>query len=191
MSSYDQNLLDEAPKATRAQLQEGYNADLLDAKPTRSSSGPAPPAPTPAPTAVPLTPGIAETGSREKLGSAAYAPAARQSFWRTRNGILTIVLIAIVVIGAVVGWSSGWDCWEEEQHPSFDFEFDFGRLNWSLSDFTRGVAAHRQFDGNRHSWSRYWRYWSRKWHGAFLYDTDPNLYSRGLSRASHRSGYYK
>ncbi|KAF9221787.1 hypothetical protein BS17DRAFT_243641 [Gyrodon lividus] len=105
MSSYDQNLLDEAPRATRAQMQEGYSVDLLEDRPRRSPSVRSPA--TPAPAVVPLTPGIAETGSREKLGSAAYTPASRQSFWRTRNGIITIVLIAVVIVGAVVGGAVG------------------------------------------------------------------------------------
>jgi len=105
MSSYDQNLLDEAPRATRAQLQEGYSVDLLEDRPRRSASMRSPATPAPTTAVVPLTPGIAETGSREKFGSA--TPASRQSFWRTRNGIITIVVIAVVIIGAVVGGAVG------------------------------------------------------------------------------------
>ncbi|KAF8840647.1 hypothetical protein BDN67DRAFT_626514 [Paxillus ammoniavirescens] len=105
MSSYDQNLLDEAPRATRAQLQEGYSVDLLEDRPRRSPSMRSPATPAPTTAVVPLTPGIAETGSREKFGSA--APASRLSFWRTRNGIITIVVIAVVIVGAVVGGAVG------------------------------------------------------------------------------------
>ncbi|KAH0834126.1 hypothetical protein J3R83DRAFT_11416, partial [Lanmaoa asiatica] len=110
MSSYDQNLLDEAPRATRAQLQEGYNVDLLEQPPRRMPSvrSPLPQTPQPAPLTVPLTPGIAETGLGEKLG--APTPAAskpRTSFWRSRNGIIAIVLIVLIVIGAVVGGAVG------------------------------------------------------------------------------------
>ncbi|KIK98382.1 hypothetical protein PAXRUDRAFT_823935 [Paxillus rubicundulus Ve08.2h10] len=105
MSSYDQNLLDEAPRATRAQLQEGYSVDLLEDRPRRSLSMRKPATPAPTAAIVPLTPGIAETGSREKISSA--TPASRLSFWRTRNGIITIVIIALVIIGAVVGGAVG------------------------------------------------------------------------------------
>ncbi|KAN0080216.1 hypothetical protein V8E55_009782 [Tylopilus felleus] len=114
MSSYDQTLLDEAPRATRAQLQEGYSVDLLEQPPRRAPSvrhPPPPQSPHPPPVPpvpVPVTPAIPETASREKLGSPVYAPTKpRTSFWRTRNGIITIFAIVLIVIGAVVGGAVG------------------------------------------------------------------------------------
>ncbi|KAG9310896.1 hypothetical protein JVU11DRAFT_8754 [Chiua virens] len=115
MSSYDQNLLDEAPKATRAQLQ-GYNVDLLEQPPRRTPSmrTPAPQTPYPqsrTPVPLPLTPGIPETNSKEKFSSPAYtsksAEPTRTSFWRTRNGIITIAILILVVVGAAVGGAVG------------------------------------------------------------------------------------
>jgi len=114
MSSYDQNLLDEVPKATRAQLQEGYNVDLLEQPPRRTSSvrKPPPQTPQPPPGPVPLTPGIAETGSGpgEKLVSPTHTSAAAKSptsFWRTRKGVITVFIVVVIVIGAVVGGAVG------------------------------------------------------------------------------------
>lgn len=103
--AYDQNLLDEAPAATRAQRQEGYKVDLLDDRPTRPASTQPlkPPQPIPSDTDV-------ETSSltQEKVpGAATYASRPTQSFWRTRNGKITLFVIAIVVIGAVVGGAVG------------------------------------------------------------------------------------
>ncbi|KAG1857688.1 hypothetical protein DFJ58DRAFT_913412 [Suillus subalutaceus] len=105
--AYDQNLLDEAPAATRAQRQEGYNVDLLDDRPTRpASTQPLKPQTIPGDTDVESSP-----LTREKIvplpGAATYASRPIQSFWRTRNGKITIFVIAIVVIGAVVGGAVG------------------------------------------------------------------------------------
>ena len=64
----------------------------------------------PHPVPIPLAPAIADAGSGEKLGSAASAPAAttsHTSFWRSRNGIITIVVVILIVIGAVVGGATG------------------------------------------------------------------------------------
>lgn len=102
MSSYDQALLDEAPKASRAQLQQGYDADLLEQPPRRTPSVHHPHSQTP----VPLTPGVAETRPQEKITSLSHIPA-KPSFWRSRNGIITLFVIAIVVVGAVVGGAVG------------------------------------------------------------------------------------
>ncbi|KAI9457858.1 hypothetical protein HD554DRAFT_2177548 [Boletus coccyginus] len=104
MSTYDQHLLDEAPKATRAQLQEGYSVDLLEQPPRRTSvRSPPPQTPQPGHVAVPLTPD--ESG--EKLSSPPAPLKARTSFWRTRNGVITVFVISLIVIGAVVGGAVG------------------------------------------------------------------------------------
>ena len=59
---------------------------------------------------MPLVPAIANAGSGEKLGSAGSIPAAttsHTSFWRSRNGVIVIVLAVLIVIGAVVGGAVG------------------------------------------------------------------------------------
>lgn len=102
---YDQNLLDEAPAATRAQRQEGYKVDLLDDRPTRPASTQPlkPPQPIPSDTDV-----ESSSLTQEKVpGAATYTSSPTQSFWRTRNGKITIFVIAVVVIGAVVGGAVG------------------------------------------------------------------------------------
>ncbi|KAG2125750.1 hypothetical protein DEU56DRAFT_564681 [Suillus clintonianus] len=99
--AYDQNLLDKAPAATRAQRQEGYNVDLLDDRPTRPTSTQLfkPP---------PIIAGDTDVESssltREKVVPATHPT---QSFWRSRNGKIIMFVIAVVVVGAVVGGAVG------------------------------------------------------------------------------------
>ncbi|KAG2112606.1 uncharacterized protein F5147DRAFT_771147 [Suillus discolor] len=104
--AYDQNLLDAAPAATRAQRQEGYNVDLLDERPTRpTSTQPLTlPQPIPSDTDVESSSLVQE---KDVPGAATHASHPPQSFWRTRNGKITIFVIAIVVIGAIVGGAVG------------------------------------------------------------------------------------
>lgn len=106
--AYDQNLLDAAPAATRAQRQEGYNVDLLDDRPTRpvSTQPLTLPQPIPSDTDVESSSLVQE---KDVPGAAAatYASHPTKSFWRTRNGKITIFVIAIVVIGAIVGGAVG------------------------------------------------------------------------------------
>jgi len=102
--AYDQALLDEAPAATRAQRQEGYNVDLLDSRPTRPLST-QPLQPTPPP----ITPRVTdiESFSKENIVPPIYAQKSTQSFWRSRNGFITMFVIAVVVLGAVIGGAVG------------------------------------------------------------------------------------
>lgn len=104
--AYDQNLLDEAPAATRAQRQEGYKVDLLDDRPTRplSTQPLKPPQQIPSDTDVESS---SLTQEKAVPGAATYASHPTQSFWRTRNGKIAIFVIAVVVIGAVVGGAVG------------------------------------------------------------------------------------
>jgi len=104
--AYDQNLLDAAPAATRAQRQEGYNVDLLDDRPTRpvSTQPLTLPQPIPSDTDVESSSLVQE---KDVPGAATYASHPTKSFWRTRNGKITIFVIAIVVIGAIVGGAVG------------------------------------------------------------------------------------
>lgn len=111
-SSYDQNLLVDAPQATRAQLREGYNVDLLDSSRPgpADSTTPAPPvAPPPPMPQAPLMPAATENGSKEPFveSGGVYASKPRTGFWRSRKGIITVVVIIVVVIGAVVGGAVG------------------------------------------------------------------------------------
>ena len=76
----------------------------------RNPVPPLPQIPYPAPVTAPFVPAIAETSSGEKIGSPAYttaAPTSKPSFWRTRNGVITIFVILLIVIGAVVGGAVG------------------------------------------------------------------------------------
>ncbi|KAI6164014.1 hypothetical protein EDD17DRAFT_409469 [Pisolithus thermaeus] len=117
---YDQNLLVDAPEASRAQLQEGYNVDILEGGRSRrspsvrspaGSATPAPPAAAPPPPVSqgPLVLAAAENGSKEQFveSGGAYASKPRTGFWRSRNGIIIIFVIILVVIGAVVGGAVG------------------------------------------------------------------------------------
>ncbi|KIK17139.1 hypothetical protein PISMIDRAFT_24965 [Pisolithus microcarpus 441] len=112
-NNYDQNLLVDAPEASRAQLREGYDVDLLASRqPQRSPSvrvspmgaaTPAPPAsaaPPPPVPQVPLALAAAGNGSKEQF-IGAYASKPPTGFWRSRKGIITVVVIILVVIGAV------------------------------------------------------------------------------------------
>ncbi|KAG1796964.1 uncharacterized protein HD556DRAFT_1441138 [Suillus plorans] len=107
-SPYDQNLLDAAPTATRAQRQEGYNVDLLDDRPTRplSTQPLTLPQPIPSDTDVESS-SLVQEKDVPAAAAATYASHPTKSFWKTRNGKITIFVIAIVVIGAVVGGAVG------------------------------------------------------------------------------------
>ncbi|SJL06933.1 uncharacterized protein ARMOST_10275 [Armillaria ostoyae] len=100
MSGYDEALLAEAPAATRAQLQEGYNPDILRPNrtpPVRNDTDPDPESQSGPPTSKEHLPLSAESSP----------PLRRIPFWRTRKGIIIIVIAVIVVIGAVVGGAVG------------------------------------------------------------------------------------
>ncbi|KAI6039460.1 hypothetical protein EDC04DRAFT_1726262 [Pisolithus marmoratus] len=117
-SVYDENLLVDAPQATRAQLREGYDVDLLGGgQPQRSrsvrgsaaSATPAPPPLTPPPVpGGPLTLSVTRDGSKEFGESGGvYVSKTPKGFWRSRKGIITAVVIVVVIIGAVVGGAVG------------------------------------------------------------------------------------
>ncbi|KII90233.1 hypothetical protein PLICRDRAFT_40431 [Plicaturopsis crispa FD-325 SS-3] len=99
-SPYDQSLLADAPVATKAELQEGYNVDLL--QPTRK---PAPPA-TP-PTVSRSNTNTDPEAAQPKRGYVPTSPPAKVPFWRTRKGIFALAVLAIVIIAAVVGGAVG------------------------------------------------------------------------------------
>jgi len=89
---YDENLLASAPIATKEQLQEGYNPDILNPNRKANSSPP-----------TPLRHPEAGLPSKEYV---TLAPA-RLPFWRTTRGRIIIAIAVIVVIAAVVGGAVG------------------------------------------------------------------------------------
>ncbi|KAF8351684.1 hypothetical protein F5887DRAFT_218400 [Amanita rubescens] len=113
---YDESLLREAPAATREQLQEGYNPDILIApmghKSVRQQS---PLQSTPPGAAPPSLPALSHSSSME-LGNVVPVGRSFNSydltndmprkvlFWETRKGILFGgIIVALVIIGAVIG----------------------------------------------------------------------------------------
>jgi len=123
--SYDENLLREAPAATREQLQEGYNPDLLVA-PARHKSvrRQSPILSTPPGAAAPALPGLAhphgsdmEQGNVVSTGKSSNSydllrekpeESGKTPFWRSKSGKIVIgIIVALVIIGAVVGGAVG------------------------------------------------------------------------------------
>ncbi|KAJ7156190.1 hypothetical protein C8R46DRAFT_1115370 [Mycena filopes] len=96
---YDRSLLDHAPAATRAQLQEGYDAVLL--APNRRAKR----------TESHLALNEAGHGFKPEFQAtpAQFPPQSRptQSFWQRRWKPIVALLIAVVVIAAVVGGAVG------------------------------------------------------------------------------------
>jgi len=98
-SPYDESLLASAPKATKSQLQSGYNPDLLVEK-TSST-----------PTSA-VDPEIANLRSPvvRRDGAGADFPLTEQKvpFYRTKKGIIIIITVLfIVIIAVVVGGAVG------------------------------------------------------------------------------------
>ncbi|EPQ55618.1 hypothetical protein GLOTRDRAFT_121161 [Gloeophyllum trabeum ATCC 11539] len=119
-SGYDRGLLASAPVATRAAKQGGYDVDLLDkdpytGRPSASSSR----------HTLPRSPVQAEQGlpPQEDPLYAFASPnnARRKSFWRTRNGIITIsVAVGIFILGAVLGGAIGGTARRRHQHSDYN-----------------------------------------------------------------------
>jgi len=87
---YDANLLASAPVATKAQLQSGYNPELLAEKTTPPSSKP-----------------DLEARGSSPVKRTEYVPPilpkAKAPFYRTRKGIIIVVVVLVVIIAAAVG----------------------------------------------------------------------------------------
>jgi len=90
--NYDENLASLAPAATKAQLQSGYNPDLLVEKQT------------PPPSRQDLAPSRGPERERELESQ---SPPPKQPFYRTTKGIIIIAVAIIVIIAAVVGGAVG------------------------------------------------------------------------------------
>lgn len=85
-------------------MQEGYSLDLLkraqeDAEQQPLSNGHEPVANVDPYHKIEQGGGITETNNRE--------PARKPPFWRTRKGILILVVLAVIIIGAIVGGAVG------------------------------------------------------------------------------------
>jgi hypothetical protein len=97
-SQYDENLLASAPQATKAQLQGGYNPDILV---EQTSSIPASPAVDPEVAEQPLIPAPRQSEDALPLTKK------KVPYYATTKGIIIIVILVVVVIGAVVGGAVG------------------------------------------------------------------------------------
>lgn len=125
-AAYDQNLLHDAPELSKAQRQEGYTLDLLSNQ-SRGGASPAPPQGA-SPAAIPTgaragTPhslssdpeagftkerhGTGTTGASLGGAGAGYKGTSRVPFWRTSKGIIGLAVLAVVILGVVVGAAVG------------------------------------------------------------------------------------
>jgi len=98
-NNYDQNLLGAAPAATKEQLQEGYNVDLLKGR-RGASTTPAPP---------PHSTDVEAAFRRPKEYNPVDASAPgkpRTSFFQTTRGRI-VIIVAVIVVIAVVGGAVG------------------------------------------------------------------------------------
>jgi len=99
-SPYDAGLLASAPEATKAQLQAGYNPDLLVEK--TSSTPTTPLVSDPEVASRPLT-----AAQRSREFESVPATKTKTPFYATKKGIIIIVVVVIVIIAVVVGGAVG------------------------------------------------------------------------------------
>jgi len=97
MTSYDEKLLASAPKATKAQLQDGYNPDILiEKKPTPKTPK----------TIVVVDPEAAKRDQTpvQREESSSLITEKKRPFYTTMKGIIIIAIVVIaIIIAAVVG----------------------------------------------------------------------------------------
>ncbi|OCB85970.1 hypothetical protein A7U60_g6864 [Sanghuangporus baumii] len=111
-TSYDKALLDEAPEVTPQQRQRFYDADLLNDDRQRDGLPAGAAAPIAARSNTDLEAGVVH-GKRSKeyaqlpLSSTAIRSSTKTPWYKTRKGIIGLVILAIVIIGAVVGGAVG------------------------------------------------------------------------------------
>ncbi|KAI6125913.1 hypothetical protein EDD16DRAFT_1557093 [Pisolithus croceorrhizus] len=144
---YDHNLLIGAPQAP-PQLWQGYDVGLLEGgrpQPSQYVHGPvgpetsAPPAaPPPTVHQGPQVPAAVEKGSKDQFveSGGAYASKSRTGFWRSRKGIMSVV-VTVVVIGAVVGGAVGGTI----QKPSSSTETPENTPLTTTTDLATATAA--------------------------------------------------
>ncbi|KAF8809970.1 hypothetical protein BYT27DRAFT_7187300 [Phlegmacium glaucopus] len=97
MSHYDESLLASAPKATKAQLQDGYNPDLLVEK--NSSSVPA--------SVIDPEAANHHANAVGREEGAVLPPTKKLPFHHTQKGIIVIVVLVVIIIAVVVGGAVG------------------------------------------------------------------------------------
>ncbi|KAL5520397.1 hypothetical protein ACEPAG_9621 [Sanghuangporus baumii] len=124
-TSYDKALLDEAPEVTPEQRQRFYDADLLNDD--RRRDGGALPAGAAAPIGArsdtDLEAGVVH-GTRSKEytqlppSSTAFRSLTKTPWYKTRKGIIGLVILAIIIIGAVVGGAVGGTVGKDDDNNS-------------------------------------------------------------------------
>ncbi|KAF8529388.1 hypothetical protein JB92DRAFT_709965 [Gautieria morchelliformis] len=97
-AGYDETLLSETPEVSRAAKQEGYNVDLLD--------GPSPLRGAQTTTGTDPESMVLKEHYNTTLSSGAGA-GKKVPWWRTRDGMIAIAVLVIIVVGAVVGGAVG------------------------------------------------------------------------------------
>ncbi|KAH9980577.1 hypothetical protein BJV74DRAFT_887734 [Russula compacta] len=111
-ASYDRTLLSSVPDPTRAEKQEGYNLDLLDEgrdrrAPTPPDSNSGPPQDQQQGTTVGYSPGAVGYARKEGLENGHGPVVAKVPWYRTKWGIIGIVVVLVLIIGGVVGGAVG------------------------------------------------------------------------------------
>lgn len=104
MSAYDESLLKDT-QVTRAERQEGYNVDLLNEKPP--SRAQSPPAPVHARISVQQSPINNRTNDEEFPPIPVNNIEKNRPFWRTTKGIALMAVVAVIVLGAIIGGAVG------------------------------------------------------------------------------------
>ncbi|KAI9461948.1 hypothetical protein BJY52DRAFT_1185294 [Lactarius psammicola] len=112
LASYDRSLLSSVPGPTRAEKQEGYNVDLLEEG--RDRRAPSPPTNGAASdhngTLLDYSPGAMSYARKDGPTTTTndYEPIEKRVPWyRTRKGIIGIVMALLVIIAAAVGGGVG------------------------------------------------------------------------------------
>ncbi|KAF8904913.1 hypothetical protein CPB85DRAFT_952558 [Mucidula mucida] len=133
---YDQALLAEAQAPTKAQLQEGYNADILrpNRTPVRNDTSSSGPRSTPA--------------SKEHLPIPVTQPPTKQPFWRTRKGMIIIAIVALVIIGAVVGGAVGGTVGKKSNNDNSSTSSKSGNPNGGSATATSSTPAQSSSSGD-------------------------------------------
>ncbi|KAI0299045.1 hypothetical protein B0F90DRAFT_1730316 [Multifurca ochricompacta] len=107
-AGYDHTILSSVPDPTRAEKQEGYNVDLLEE--SRNPRAITPPnglssdqhGPT-----IDYSPGAVSYARKEESRSDHEPVTPRVPWYRTRRGIIGIVVAVVIVVGAAVGGGVG------------------------------------------------------------------------------------